>query len=322
MPPTASIAAHADLLGPPIIPPIASEAAAPAETTGDTAECPGCGGPIPERFCGRCGEARAEPGALRLRHLAGELFEHLTSLDFRIVQTLWALVRRPGSLTRDFVLGRRNGRTRPLALYLLVSGAFFLLSPHLPGKPVDPRVFIDNPTPIPLVARHHDAVARRHGETRAAMAQRVARSSFVGSRYSAALLVPALAAVLALLLAGRRRLLAEHALFAIHAQCFLLMLAAGTLGSVHGFGWIAGHVGRAVGIHQASDLFVSLAAGSVLLGSTALLVGHLRAALRRVYGLTRWAAAWRVAVLVLAIPFAWYLAQFALVEIVALTGVR
>lgn len=284
--------------------------------------CPECGATIVGRFCARCGEARPAPDGLRVAHLAGELFEHVTSLDFKLVRTLVALVRRPGSLTREFVAGRRSRYTRPLALYLLVSGAFFLISPHLPVRPIDPRAFITNRNPHPAVARHFDAIAARHGETRVTMAARVARSPYVGSRYSAALLVPALAAMLTLLLVGRRRLLAEHLLFAIHAQSFLLIAVGATAGSVWPVGWIAGRLGRALGVLHPTDVAVSVLAGLVVLTACVVLVGHVHTALRRVYDLGRWGAAWRTTVLLVATPFALYVGQFVLVYLVALTGLR
>jgi hypothetical protein len=284
--------------------------------------CPECGAAIAERFCGQCGEARPTTDGLRMRHLLGELLEHLTSLDFRLARTLVALVRHPGRLTRDFVLGRRGRYTRPLALYLLVSGAFFLITPHLPMKPMNPRVFIDNKNPAAPIARHFDAVAARHGETRATMADRVAKSPFVGARYAAALLVPGMAAILTVLLLGRRRLLAEHVLFAIHAESFLLVVVAFLFASVFPVGYVAGRIGRLAGVRHLSDAGATALGGAFVLACTLVLGGHLHAALRRVYALGRWGAAWRAAALLAALPFAFYFGQFALVELVAQTGLR
>jgi hypothetical protein len=299
-------------------------ATAPAPPTSDTresspnvldpAECPDCGGPIPERFCGRCGERRPEPGGLRLRHVAGELVEQLTSLDFRIVRTLWALFRRPGSLTRDFVAGRRARYTRPLTLYVLVSGAFFLASPHLPLQRLTPEKQIVGTRGAgagDLFAR----IAARNGETRAQLAEHVGRSPLVQPRMIAAYIVPALAALLTLLLAGRRRLVAEHVVLATHLQTFLLTLTAGTAVGILAGGWVSARLFRTG--ERASELELAIGIGGVLVAAAALLVGHLYGALRRVYGLAAAGAMWRAVTLAVAAPIAVSMTQSLVVIAVA-----
>ena len=277
--------------------------------------CPDCGAEIVERFCGHCGEARPEPGGLRLRHLVGELAEHLTSLDFRVVRTLVTLVRRPGELTRDFVLGRRNRYVRPLALYLLVSGAFFVLMAHF-------RVSLVSPQKMILREATHPGngvftlLASRSGETLAHMATRVSASPLVESRTIAAFLVPVLALLLAALLAGRRRLIAEHVLLAIHLQTFLFLLTYGMNATLYASGWVARRLDRAFGLGW-SPRAIDVIAGAVVIAVAAVLVGHAYAALRRVYELPNRGAAWRAVVLTLATPIVLSLTQTVIVVLVA-----
>jgi hypothetical protein len=253
--------------------------------------CVECGSPVAGRYCAQCGEARRVDGRLRMRHLAGEFFEHLTSLDFRVVRTLSALVRRPGSLTLDFVAGRRNRYTRPLALYLLVSGGFFLLSPHLPGTLYDPTVTITSA---------------------------VSRSPVTSPRTTAGLLAPVIAGVVALLLLRRRRLLAEHVLFAIHLQTFLLVHAAVTMASFAAIGRIGGAVARALDVPASAERFKGIVVAVIVL-SAAILLRHVVSALRNVYGLGRVGAAWRAVLLLGAIPLGLAFGRMALVYLAALT---
>jgi hypothetical protein len=313
---TASIAALAEPRGLSSPTPLATDAVAPAAPIPETAACPECGGPIPERFCGRCGERRPEPGGLRLGQLAADLVEQLTSLDFRIVRTLWALLRRPGSLTRGFVAGRRARYTRPLTLYVLVSGAFFLATPHLPLRNLSPEKLI-------LRTRGQGSqdifsrIAAKNGETIAQFAEHVGRSPLVQPRLVSAYIVPVLATLLTVLLAGRRRLLAEHVLLATHLQTFLLILAAGVGVGVLAGGWISAKLFRTSG--PASDLELAIGIGGVLLAGATLLVGHLYSALRRVYGLGGAAAAWRAVALAAAAPVAVSVTQSLVVIAVAAT---
>jgi len=281
---------------PPYSPLVATSADAGAGTV-----CPGCDSPIVDAYCSRCGESRPAHDSLTLRHLAGEFAEHLTNLDFRLVRTLVALVRRPGSLTVDYVAGCRNRFVRPLALYLLVSGGFFVLTPHLPGNLVSPATAVATAAPGTLPARMFDPIAKRRGETRRALAARVAQSPLLAPRATAALLAPAIAGLLLVLLAGRRRLIAEHVLFAIHLQTFLLVHVAATLALAALAGRLSGVIERAFGTRFTETGF-ALLLGPILLAAAVILVGHVYRALRRVYALNAGAAAWRAAALLSAVP--------------------
>jgi hypothetical protein len=296
------------------------DASAPDPREDGRPPCPECGAPTAERFCGRCGEARPVPGRLRLRHLVAEFVEHLTNLDFRVARTLATLVREPGALTVAFIAGRRNRYTRPLSLYLLVSGAFFLLSPHLPGKLYDPTAVITGNSPASPIGRQFATAAARRGETRAQMAVRVRRSPLTTPRTTAALLAPVLAALATLLLARRGRLVAEHVLFAVHLQTFLLVYAAITLGSYGIARSLRPVVARVVGTLRAESALEGML-GSILIVATVLLARHVTVALQRVYGLGLVGAAWRAVALVAATPFAIVTARAALVYLVALARI-
>jgi hypothetical protein len=127
--------------------------------------------------------------------------------------------------------------------------------------------------------------------------------------------VPAIASILAVLMARRRRLLAEHALLAIHLQTFLLVAAVGVIGGgfavVAAAGRLAGWLGRNRVAWRDDSL--DLVAPFVVLG----VVAHVHAAMRRAYDLPRWAAAWRAAALVVALPFALVGVRYAALHLVA-----
>jgi hypothetical protein len=280
-----------------------------------TTPCVECGAPVATAFCGECGEARAAAAALRLSHLASELWEHLTALDFRLLRTIVALLRRPGSLTVAYVQGRRSRYTRPLGLFVLVSAGTFLLADRWKGTVGDPVRNVAAAAPQSQSARRFERIAARHGETRAQLLARVGRSPLLASRAANTMLVPVIATILAALMARRRRLLAEHALLAIHLQTFLLVTTVGVI--VGGFAVVAvaGRLATWLGRSRAAwmDDSLDLVAPFVVLG----IVAHVHAALRRAYGLPRWAATWRAVVLVVALPFALVGVRYAALHLVA-----
>ncbi|MEI9985858.1 MAG: DUF3667 domain-containing protein [Aliidongia sp.] len=87
--------------------------------------CLNCGAPVPGHFCGDCGQSRDDHSRSTLS-LVHEFFEHHIMLDSKMLRTAYALVLRPGSLTRAYIEGRRVRYVSPFRLYLFMSFAFFL----------------------------------------------------------------------------------------------------------------------------------------------------------------------------------------------------
>jgi hypothetical protein len=102
--------------------------AAPAAThVAESARCANCGGAVPGKYCGNCGQNIHNP-VQSAWHFVGEATEDLTHADSRLWRTLLALLLKPGFLTREFIEGRRTSYLPPLRLYLVLSVLFFLLA--------------------------------------------------------------------------------------------------------------------------------------------------------------------------------------------------
>lgn len=66
-------------------------------------------------------------------HFVAEAVESLTHADSRLWRTLAALLLRPGFLTREFFAGRRVRYLPPVRLYLVISVLFFVVASTMPG---------------------------------------------------------------------------------------------------------------------------------------------------------------------------------------------
>jgi hypothetical protein len=97
---------------------------APADTAAPR-RCRNCGAPAPGAYCASCGqETRARVPTLRefTREAAGRY----VAVDGTLWRTLFALLFRPGFLTREYFAGRRRRFVRPFRLYVAASLTCFV----------------------------------------------------------------------------------------------------------------------------------------------------------------------------------------------------
>ncbi len=105
--------------------PLAASLPSTLPTTAAGMACMNCGTPLAGSHCHVCGQ-RHDPHLHSLWHFLREATENLTHADSRLWRTLWALVAKPGLLTREFIDGRRARYLPPFRLYLVISVAFFI----------------------------------------------------------------------------------------------------------------------------------------------------------------------------------------------------
>lgn len=88
--------------------------------------CANCGVPLKGPYCYACGQPtrsfiRALPGLIR------EIASDTLYYDSRMWRTLYALICKPGTLSHEYVFGRRARYTSPIRLYLVSSILAFLM---------------------------------------------------------------------------------------------------------------------------------------------------------------------------------------------------
>lgn len=269
-------------------------------------------------FCGHCGqETDLHPPSVR--EMLTEYVGHHVALDGPLLRTLWALIALPGRLTTAYFHGARRRYVLPLRVYLSASFVFFVGWALLPqdagpfsadepaaaaasAAPGQPRRLRVRPDMTPAqVAAAAEALAGGASAAGAAKAHsslgdcELARPEtcspgmrwLVGvvdkaqsmtlqqwktragalAPYAMLAMQPIFAALLLLAFAGSGRRYAEHFVFSLHSHSlwFLALLLAMATG-------LDGPLALAVFVH-----------GLV--------------AMRRVYGLRWWGAAWRALLL-------------------------
>lgn len=86
--------------------------------------CRNCGAPAAGVYCPNCGQ-ETSLALPTVRNMLREAAGRYVALDGRMWRTLFALLFRPGFLTREYFAGRRRRYIRPARLFLVLSIALF-----------------------------------------------------------------------------------------------------------------------------------------------------------------------------------------------------
>ena len=207
--------------------------------------CLNCGAPAPRKFCPECGQKTAgEPQTV------AEFFDGLVaqyvSRESQLWQTLSKLFFVPGALTVEYIAGRRARYLRPLQLYLIASlivfgavqvfglnlglrfygdqGVHVLRSSRLSAD--EDRGYVLQLASMQMILDHFESPGvRRFGamspEERFSFL-RARRAQYVS--YLVLFLVPLYGLTLGLFYRNRRRRYAEHLVFGLHCQAFVLFI--------------------------------------------------------------------------------------------------
>ena len=89
------------------------------------ARCLNCDAVVTSKFCAECGQSRDDHSRSVLGFVH-EFVEHHLLLDSKMLRTGYALVFKPGRLTRAYLEGRRARYVSPFKLYLFMSLIFFV----------------------------------------------------------------------------------------------------------------------------------------------------------------------------------------------------
>jgi hypothetical protein len=117
--------------------------AAAKDTALATTACLNCGAAVPLAFCPRCGQKAHVHRSLL--HMGEEFLHSLVHFDGKLWRTLPMLVFRPGTLTRDYIQGRRARYVAPVALFLMTIFLMFLLFGLLPAPDVQETIVPRDP---------------------------------------------------------------------------------------------------------------------------------------------------------------------------------
>lgn len=101
--------------------------------------CLNCSAPVPNRFCGHCGQDAHHTHRLTMAHMLHEIPHSIWHVDKGIVYSIWNILTRPGTTIRSYLAGQRKYHFPPLSLLLLVTGIYAFISSALHIDLLPPR---------------------------------------------------------------------------------------------------------------------------------------------------------------------------------------
>lgn len=207
--------------------------------------CANCGAAAPGEYCPACGqETRGPPTSAEFLR---ETIAHFLSLESKAWRTISKLVLAPGALTVEYLAGRRARYVRPVRLYLWISvltiafvesfglhvglrflgdEGIYLFEPSQGAPAEAQKPHVNELRPMRFILEHFDTPGVRRfkamsGEEQIRFMQEQRHRSV---QYFMLFLVPVYALILRFCYWNRRRRYAEHLVFCLHAQSFLLVM--------------------------------------------------------------------------------------------------
>ena len=88
--------------------------------------CLNCNAQVHGKYCHVCGQENLEP-AESIWHLVTHFFNDITHFDGKFFSSLKLLILKPGFLSYEYKVGRRNNYLNPVRMYVFTSFLFFFI---------------------------------------------------------------------------------------------------------------------------------------------------------------------------------------------------
>ncbi len=90
--------------------------------------CASCGRALKGYYCHHCGEKRLQRSDYTISHFFKHIFEGMTNLNGNFFSTCRLLYTKPGTLTSEYMAGRRKNYLKPVQVFLIANVFYFLLA--------------------------------------------------------------------------------------------------------------------------------------------------------------------------------------------------
>jgi len=87
--------------------------------------CKSCSNEFVGSYCNVCGEKVLTPGDKSFKSIFNSVLLTITFSDSKFIRTLWQVLRKPGTVARDFAAGKRVKNISPMSLFFVLNLIYF-----------------------------------------------------------------------------------------------------------------------------------------------------------------------------------------------------
>ncbi|NOX36971.1 MAG: DUF3667 domain-containing protein [Calditrichaeota bacterium] len=187
--------------------------------------CVTCNSAFTGTYCPHCGEKVIDPQEYSLLYFLRNVLKVITHVDNRFWSTFYVLIRKPGWLSRDYLIGRRRPYLNPVQMFLIANFIYFFIQPLTNANgfntPLITQIKKMPYSPLALSMVKEKIISRE--TTYDAYEAVYNQKSSTYARTLIFLMIPLLALVLKLLFWKHRRYFVEHLVFSLHFYIFLMV---------------------------------------------------------------------------------------------------
>jgi hypothetical protein len=92
--------------------------------------CKSCSNQFTGSFCNVCGEKVLTPADKSFKTILNSVMLTITFADSKFIRTLWQVLRKPGTVARDFAAGKRVTEHQSDVVVLRIEPDLLFLSAH------------------------------------------------------------------------------------------------------------------------------------------------------------------------------------------------
>ena len=189
-----------------------------------TQNCISCGTPLNGRYCAHCGGKVIDKQDYHLKQFLRQVFHAFTNFDANFVKSFILIVRKPGLLTKEYVIGRRKPYLKPVQMFIIANFIYFFLQPYTGvngfNTPLNTQMNrLTYSSPIKKIVNNR---LSQKGISIEEYTEKYNQKSEIYAKSLIFVMIPIFALLVFLLNVKAKRYFVEHLIFSIHFFVFYL----------------------------------------------------------------------------------------------------
>lgn len=185
--------------------------------------CKNCNHEFEGKYCNQCGQKSYTDQDKSLSHLFEEIFHFLTHFEGTFLNTLKAVLFRPGKLSSDYCDGIRKKYFKPISFYLMII-VLYLIFPLFQGLNMEMKYYRNISAFGSYIEHQIEEKITKEGITEAQLSEKFHKVSEKTSKILLLLFIPFTALFLYLLYFQKKRFAFDNFILATEINIFYLLV--------------------------------------------------------------------------------------------------